>query len=192
MLFVYLQSIFNFLNMKKNIIICFIIVAISYNAHSQTESPLVKWYNIEEAMKLNEKNPKKIFVDVFTDWCGWCKTMDKNTFNNPQIAEYLNKYYYPVKLNAEQKQDISYKGTVYKNNGSESRSPHDFAAALLSGKMSYPSVVYMDGENNLLTAVPGYTAPADIEPILVFFGEDHYKTTKWEDFKAKFVSKLKK
>ena len=50
----------------------------------------------------------------------------------------------------------------------------------------------MDGENNLLTAVPGYTAPADIEPILVFFGEDHYKTTKWEDFKAKFVSKLKK
>ncbi len=176
--------------MKKIVIFCFIILAINYNANSQTASPLVKWYNIEEAIKLNEKNPKKIFIDVYTDWCGWCKTMDKNTFNNPQIAAYLNKYYYPVKFNAESKQDITFKGTVYKNKGAEPRSPHDFAAALLSGKMSYPSVAYMDSESNLLTAVPGYTAPADIEPILVFFGEDYYKTTKWEDFKAKFVSKL--
>jgi len=177
--------------MKKTIIISLIIVAMSYNAHSQTSASLVKWYNIEEAMKLNEKNPKKIFIDVFTDWCGWCKTMDKNTFNDPQIAEYLNKYYYPVKFNAESSQDINYKGIVYKNKGAGSRSTHDFALALLNGQASYPSVVYMDGENNLLTAVPGYTPPADIEPILVFFGEDYYKTTKWEDFKSKFVSKLK-
>jgi thioredoxin-related protein len=178
--------------MKKFIILCFIGIAISYNAHSQIESPLVKWYNIEEAIKLNEKNPKKIFIDVYTDWCGWCKTMDKNTFNNPQIAEYLNKYYYPVKFNAESKQDITYKGTVYKNKGTETRSAHDFAVALLNGQLSYPSVVYMDGDSKPLTAVPGYTTPVDIEPILVFFGEDFYKTTKWEDFKAKFVSKLKK
>jgi thioredoxin-related protein len=177
--------------MKKNIILGLVIVAFSFNTYSQSESPLVKWYSIEEAIKLNEKNPKKIFVDVFTDWCGWCKTMDKNTFSNPQIAEYLNKYYYPVKLNAESKQDITYKGKVYKNNGTGTRATHDFAIALLNGQLSYPSVVYMDGESKLLTAVPGYTTPADIEPILVFFGEDHYKTVKWEDFKSKFVSKLK-
>ncbi|HCT30084.1 MAG TPA: thioredoxin [Bacteroidales bacterium] len=176
----------------KKIAICFILAAIAISGYSQTESKLVKWYTIEEALKLNEQNPKKIFIDVYTDWCGWCKTMDKNTFNQPQIAEYLNKYYYPVKLNAEQKEDITYKGKVFKNNNEGTRSAHDFAAALLSGKLSYPSVVYMDGENNLLTAVPGYTPPTDIEPILVFFGEDHYKTTKWEDFKSKFVSKLKK
>jgi thioredoxin-related protein len=176
---------------KKSITLSLIIVAVCFNAFSQTESSLVKWYNIEEAIKLNEKNPKKIYIDVYTDWCGWCKTMDKNTFSNPQIAEYLNKYYYPVKLNAEQKQDITYKGKVYKNNGTEPRSPHDFAAALLSGKMSYPSTVFMDSESNPLTIVPGYLPPADIEPILVFFGEDFYKTSKWDDFKAKFVSKLK-
>jgi thioredoxin-related protein len=177
--------------MKRIIILGIIVVALYYNGFAQTESPLVKWYTIEEAIKLNEKNPKKIFIDVYTDWCGWCKTMDKNTFNNPQIAEYLNKYYYPVKLNAEQKQDITYKGTIFKNKGTEPRSPHDFAAALLSGKMSYPSVVFMDGESKPLTAVPGYLPPADFEPILTFFGEDYYKTAKWEDFKSKFVSKLK-
>lgn len=177
--------------MKKTFIYLVLTVS-ALNVFSQTEGKLVKWYTIEEAMKLNEKTPKKIFIDVYTDWCGWCKTMDKNTFNQPQIAEYLNKYYYPVKLNAEQKEDITYKGTIYKNKGTEPRSPHDFAAALLQGKMSYPSVVYLDGENNLLTAVPGYYPPEEMEPILVFFGEDHYKTAKWDDFKAKFVSKLKK
>ncbi len=176
----------------KRLFISIVLVAFAMNVYSQAEVKLVKWYTIEEALKLNEKTPKKIFIDVYTDWCGWCKTMDKNTFNQPQIAEYLNKYYYPVKLNAEQKEDITFKGTIYKNKGTEPRSPHDFAAALLSGKMSYPSVVYLDGENNLLTAVAGYYPPEEMEPILVFFGEDHYKTTKWEDFKAKFVSKLKK
>jgi len=177
--------------MKQLILSSVILLFISYNALSQEEISNVKWYTFDEAVKLNEKNPKKIFIDVYTDWCGWCKTMDKNTFSNPTIAAYLNKFYYPVKFNAESKSDISFKGTVYKNRGSESRSPHDLAAALLNGKLSYPSVVYMDGQSNLLTAVPGYLTPTDIEPILVFFGEDHYKTTKWEDFKSKFVSNLK-
>lgn len=177
--------------MKKLVIASLILLSLSFNAQSQEENSKVKWYSIEEALKLNEKTPKKIFIDVFTDWCGWCKTMDKNTFSNPLIAEYLNKYYYPVKFNAESKGDITYKGTVYKNRGIESRSPHDFAAALLRGKLSYPSVVYLDEESRLLTSVPGYTTPADMEPILVFFAEDHYKTTKWEDFKTKFVSKIK-
>jgi len=177
--------------MKKIFAIGLIISVISLNAYSQAEVSNVKWYTFDEAIKLNEQKPKKIFIDVFTDWCGWCKTMDKNTFSHPVIAAYLNKYYYPVKFNAESKQDITYKGTVYKNQGTQTRSPHDLAAALLSGKLSYPSVVYLDGANNLLTAVPGYTKPEEIEPFLVFFAEDHYKTTKWEDFRVKFVSKLK-
>lgn len=181
----------NFNNMKKTLILYFLIATISFNALAQTETSKVKWYTIEEALKLNEKSPKKIFIDVYTDWCGWCKTMDKNTFSHPVIAEYLNKFYYPVKFNAESKKDITYKGTVYKNKGTETRSPHEFAAALLNGQLSYPSVVYMDGDSKLLTAVPGYNTPTDIEPILVFFAEDYYKTTKWEDFKAKFVSKIK-
>jgi len=177
--------------MKKILVASIILVLIGYKAISQEGNSKVKWYTFEEAIKLNEKAPKKIFIDVYTDWCGWCKTMDKNTFSDPQIAEYLNKYYYPVKFNAESKSDITYKGTIFKNKGTGTKSPHDLAATLLNGKLSYPSVVYMDGESNLLTAVPGYTTPKDIEPILIFFAEDHYKTTKWEVFRAKFVSKIK-
>ena len=42
----------------------------------------VKWLTIEQAQELNKKKPRKIFVDVYTDWCGWCKKMDKTTFNH--------------------------------------------------------------------------------------------------------------
>jgi thioredoxin-related protein len=177
--------------MKKSLVLSLIIIVMGFKAYSQEEGSKVKWYTIDEALKLNEKSPKKIFIDLYTDWCGWCKTMDKNTFSDPKIAEYLNKNFYPVKFNAESKLDVTYRGTVYKNTGTQARSPHDLAVALTNGQLSYPTAVYLDGTNKLLTAVPGYLTPADIEPILVFFAEDYYKTTKWEDFKAKFVSKLK-
>ncbi|NVO12207.1 MAG: DUF255 domain-containing protein [Bacteroidales bacterium] len=177
--------------MKKTLFLYFFLVAISFNALAQTENSKIKWYTIEEALKLNEKSPKKIFIDLFTDWCRWCKEMDKNTFNNPIIVDYLNKNFYPVKFDAESKQAITYNGTVYKNTGTQLRSPHDLAVAFTNGQLSYPTSVYLDGSSKLLTTVPGYLAPADIEPILVFFAEDYYKTTKWEDFKAKFVSKIK-
>ncbi|HOY72828.1 MAG TPA: DUF255 domain-containing protein, partial [Tenuifilaceae bacterium] len=86
------------------------------------ESSKVKWYTLEEALKLNTSEPRKIFIDVYTDWCGWCKKMDSNTFNNPLIASYLTKDFYAVKVKAEGKNEITYKGQVYKNQGEGQRS----------------------------------------------------------------------
>lgn len=176
--------------MKPIVLIVLFSLSLNISYSQEGEYTRIKWYTFQEAIKLNEQSPRKIFIDIYTDWCGWCKELDKNTFSNPQIAEYLNKNYYPVKFNAETKEVISYKNKEYKNNGTGSRPPHDLAIALLNGRLSYPSAAYLDDQNNLLTIVPGYMTPRDLEPILVFFAEDHYKTTKWEDFKAKFVSKL--
>jgi thioredoxin-related protein len=58
--------------------------------------------------------------------------------------------------------------------------------------MSYPSIAYLDESNQLLTAVPGYLTPDQIEPILVFFGENHFKTKKWEEFSVGFKGKVVK
>ncbi len=172
----------------------FVFVAVAFfgcNAQSQKPAePAVKWYTFEEAIKLNEKNPKKLFVDVYTDWCSWCKVMDQKTFSHPKIAEYLNEHYYPVKFNAESTAPITFQGYEFKNEGTGRRSPHQLAAALLQGKMSYPSIAYLDGENQLLTAVPGYYTPKQIEPILVYFAEEHYKTTAFDVFSQNFVGKI--
>lgn len=137
----------------------------------------INWMSMEEAEQKALQQPKKIFVDIYTDWCGWCKRMDANTFSHPYIAQYINTHFYPVKLNAEQEDPIVFRGHEYVNeNPGQRRSSHNFARALLQGRMSYPSVAFFDEELNLITAIPGYRDPGGFEPVLVFFNEDIYLT----------------
>ncbi len=152
----------------------------------------VKWYTFSEAMELNKKEPRKIIIDVYTDWCGWCKVMDRETFHHPVIAKILNEKYYPVKFNAERTDTVIFQGHTFINEGNGSRSVHQLAAALLNGKMSYPSIVFMDEKNQLITAIAGYQQPKQIEPILMYiYGSMYEKGVKYPDFVNSFKSEIK-
>ncbi len=145
---------------------------------SEAENGEVNWLSMEEAVEKAAEEPRMIFVEVYTDWCGFCRRMDAETFSHPVIASYLNDNFYPVKLNAEQKDPIEFRGTVYENNNLGERRPtHDFAIALLQGRMSYPTVVFLDENVELLTAIPGFRPPANMEAVLTFFNEGVYKET---------------
>lgn len=130
-------------------------------------------------------------MDVFTDWCGWCKVLDKNTFSHPIIAKYLNDNFYPVKFNAEQTGDVVYMGTTFKNQAKGQRSAHDFVVALTQGKLSYPTIVFFDGQSKPLTMLTGYQSPEQFEPILVFLKEEKHKTQSFEAFLKTFEGKVK-
>src|SRR5688572_9749496 len=97
----------------------------------------INWLTMEEAEVRMKKQPRKIFIDVYTDWCGWCKKMDKSTFSDPEVAAYVNKHYYAVKLDAESREPITVKGHTYTYKP-EYKS-HELALALLKGQMNYPS-----------------------------------------------------
>src|SRR6187397_3084056 len=73
---------------------------------TKPEKDPINWISLQEAEKLSKKQPRKIVVDVYTDWCGWCKKMDKSTFADAKTAAYVNKHYYAVKLDAETKEEI--------------------------------------------------------------------------------------
>lgn len=144
---------------------------------------VIKWHTFTEAVELSKKNPKKMFIDVFTEWCGWCKKMDASTFKDPKITKLMNKYFYAVKLDAEMKDSVKFQDHVFKNpdpNGR--RSTHELAMSLLNGQMSYPTAVFMDEKFGIITPLPGYQTAEGLEPILVFIGENKYVDTKWEDF----------
>jgi thioredoxin-related protein len=165
------------------------------NVNSQstavTGNTAVKWYSIEEAEKLNNKSPRPIFIDTFTDWCGWCKKMDKETFTNSVISDILNNKFYPVKFNAEGKESITFLGKTFTNDG-KAGNAHQLAVALLGGQLSYPTVVFVYQKDGQLAVspVPGFKEAKDMEILLSFFADKNYETQKWEDFQKNFKGRI--
>ncbi|MEI7982476.1 MAG: DUF255 domain-containing protein [Bacteroidota bacterium] len=153
---------------------------------------IIKWYSFEDAYKLNKKKPKKMFIDVYTEWCGWCKRMDSETFANPIIATYMSKHFYCVKLDAERKDTVIIDSTTFVNpNPATKRSTHQLASELLRGKMSYPSYVFLNEKGQMITVIQGYRPPLEFEPILQYFGDDAYQKMKWDEFKTGFQGTIK-
>lgn len=150
----------------------------------QASAQDIKWLTWNEAVKLSQTDakPKKMFIDVYTDWCGWCKKMDKETFQNPEVSKYMQENFYMVKLDAEGKDPIEYKGNTFKFVPSGRNGYHELAAALLQGKLSYPTVVFLDEEMNMLSPVPGYQTVEPFMQIARYFGDNIYKDQDWKSY----------
>jgi thioredoxin-related protein len=152
------------------------------------ETTLVNWLTFEEAIEKSKSEKRKIFIDVYTDWCGWCKVMDKNTFSDPEVAAILNEHFYPVKFDGEQKEDVIFNGTTFKFVESGRNGYHQLAAALLNNKLSYPTVVFLDEEFRMIQPLPGYKQKEEFHMIAKFIGEDHFRTIKWNDYQVSYKS----
>jgi thioredoxin-related protein len=157
-----------------------------------TDTPVaIKWYTLEEAQKLSDANPRKIFIDFTTSWCGWCKTMDANTFHNPTIAKYMSEHYYCVKFDAETHDTVVFNGQKFWNRGgANQRSANDFAITALQGRLSYPSFSFISKDRLNFTIMQGYMPPEKFEPYLHYYAEEKEKTMSYDDFLKTFKSEL--
>jgi len=182
--------------MKKSIlfILLTIVCASVYSqAPAPAENATVKWYTIQEAEKLNKQNPRPIFVDTYTDWCGWCKKMDKETFTNQVISEILNTKFYPVKFDAEGSESVTFYGQTYINDGKAGKA-HQFAVALLQGQLQYPTVVFIVPVNDgkiQAQPVPGFRQPKEMEALLTFFADKAYNKQSFDDYEKSFQGRIK-
>jgi len=166
-------------------IILAFIVCIGFSAKAQE----VKWISVEEAYEKSKTDAKPILIDVYTDWCGWCKRMDKDTYAKADIANFINENYYAVKFNAEQKDSIHIMDHTFKFVAKGKRGYHELAAALLNGKMSYPATVFLTNTFEMITIVPGYQAEEPFDVILNYIKGEHYTSTPFEDFSASYEKK---
>ena len=159
--------------MKKLITLVIIVFAASF-----VQAQEIKWMSMNEALEAQKKQPKKIFMDAYTIWCGPCKMLDKNTFTNKEVINYINDNYYAVKFNAEGEEDVFYKEKEFKNPGFDPERKgrnitHQFAAAMrIKG---YPTLVFFDEESNLIAPISGDRTPSQLELYLKLFANDEYK-----------------
>jgi len=113
-------------------------VFLSFNIQAQD----INWISLEKVTELQRTNPKNVIIDVYTNWCGPCKLMDKNTFSNPEIVNYINNNYYAVKFNAEGNETVSFMNKTFTNPNYDSsrsqkrNSSHEFTRFLRSQCLS--------------------------------------------------------
>jgi thioredoxin-related protein len=170
--------------MRFKLLLIFTVVFLSIKA--QNDNGLVNWLTLKEAQEKNKTLQKPILLDVYTDWCGWCKHMMKTTYSNQGLAAYINANFYPVKFNAETKDTIEYAGKTYYPTSKEPKTPHQLAIKFLGNSLSYPSTVFITNnyEFNLLTQ--GYLDDKKIEPILIYMVENAYRGCAFDDFNERF------
>jgi thioredoxin-related protein len=177
------------MSIRTFFIATFFILSVSSTSFGQkTNHGLVKWLSLEEAEKQAKKNPKPILIDVYTDWCGWCKKMIASTYSDPQVANYINANFYPVAYNAETRDTITYQGIKYYNKEKLPRGTHELSAKLLNNKLSYPTTILMTGDFQNTTLVPGYLDAQTIAPILVYYKEKLFNQVNINEYIAYFDS----
>jgi thioredoxin-related protein len=147
----------------------------------------VHWISIAEAQKAYKNEPRPILIDVYTSWCGWCKVMDKETYTKDSVADYINQHYYAVRLDAETKDSIEWRGRKF--GYKPEYKANEFAVYLLNGQMSFPTVVFLADITSQPAPLPGYQTPAQFEPPLTFFGSGAYKTQNFVDYMKTFSAK---
>ncbi|MCH1548261.1 MAG: thioredoxin fold domain-containing protein [Flavobacteriaceae bacterium] len=147
----------------------------------------INWISLEEAVKLQKDNPKNIIMDVYTNWCGPCKLLDRNTFQNNDVSNFINKNYYAVKFNAEGNDIVNFDDREFTNPNykpelaNRRNSSHELSRYF--GVSAYPTIVFLDTDSNIITNVRGYKTPSQLELYLKLFKGDEYKNIKsQEDF----------
>lgn len=144
----------------------------------------IQWKTLDEVEALMKTAPRKVYIDIYTEWCGWCKVMDRKTFTNPAVVDYMNEHYYAIHLDAETADSLVFKQKKYGR--LEGSKTNELAAEFMNNKLSYPTSVFFDEQFLNPQPVPGYLDVPTMETILTYIAKNKHKSVPFEKYKNEY------
>lgn len=181
--------------MKRLLLLAMAVLAISPAMMAKKEPKVapqpaeeIHWItSVDELQMKMQQAPRKVIVDMYTGWCGWCKKMDASTYTNSSLVKYINNNFYALKFDAERRDTIRFQGKEYyfapqyKANG--------FAIELMKGQMVYPTTILMMENFQQPQTIGNYMDVKQLEAALTYFGDNMYRRRTWADYSANYVSR---
>jgi thioredoxin-related protein len=166
------------------LIACWLIF--SFATVKPTEKEKINWLSLDEVNLKMKTEPRPVIIDLYTNWCYWCKVMDRKTYNNSKVISYINAHFYAVKLNAESKETVVWNNKKYEFNANDK--VNDFALFVTQGQLEFPNTVIFTDINKSPANIPGFMNPKEIEVILKYFGDEKYKSKNFSDYSKNYKS----
>lgn len=160
----------------------------TYTSVNKSKEQL-NWLSLEEVEANMKIKKKAVLIDLYTDWCGWCKVMDKKTYSNPEVIKYIEENFYPVKIDAETSKSLQWKNKMY--NYDQKYRVNSFALYLTNGQLSFPTTIILPADNSAPQIIPGYLKVPDMELVLRYFGDNHFGKTPFDNYRNSFSATWK-
>ncbi len=133
----------------------------------------IRWHSLGSGLDEAKRARRPVLVDVVTDWCGWCKRMEKTTYTAAPVREYVGRTFVAIKLDAEDDEARArYDGRIH--------TTREFADRFrITG---YPTTLFLGQDGRLITMVPGYVKPERFMTVLRYIGDGHYRNQSFEAY----------
>ncbi len=156
------------------------------SAAAQEPATAINWQSWESAVQQQEESDLPILLFVYTDWCALCKRTNEQCWADPGLARFINTHFLPVRINAASTDPIAYQGQTYHFVRKQSLGYHAFIAHLMKGQLSFPGLIFLGPGQELLQTFTGFQAPPQMERLLTYFGQGHYRQVPWTTFERQY------
>lgn len=156
----------------KYIIVLILSIVLVVSTFYQIDKKSIKWNNFKDGLKLAKFKNKKVLINVYTDWCKWCKKMESEVFPNAEVLKYINEKFIPIKFNGEAPNIINYFGETFSHS--------EFIAAF--GINGFPATIFLTSEGEPITVLPGYHKADEYLKILKFIGDDIFRKMNFDEY----------